>query len=205
MLKISLTVRSTFHSKYFLYSYNEAFLFRKLIDHTLSFLQSRRCTRWILIQIKVAQHFIVVPNVKLHWNPLSCYACKTCRHTQLFLHMFTLCTENCWTSSISPLLLITRKMILEKYCSQRGKSCKFRAEFIILLHCASQCSMLAVLGRCGSSTVVSMNVSTNPCCTSRRTWNSAELVDQSAKWRKRWNGKNMNLVTGQCFNWLLAD
>lgn len=138
----------------------------------------------------MAQNFIVIPNVKLHLNPLSCFACKTWRHTELFLYVFiscSLCAEICWTSSSSPLLLITRKMILEKYCSQRGKSCKFRAELIILLHCASQCSMLAVLGRCGSSTVVSMNVSTNPCCTSRRTWNSAELVDQSAKWRKRWN------------------
>jgi hypothetical protein len=81
----------------------------------------------------------------------------------------------------SPLLFITRKMILGKYCSQRGKSCRFRAELIILLHCTSQCSMLAVLGTCGSSVVVSMNVSMNPCCTSRRIWNSAEFVDQSAK------------------------
>ena len=94
-----------------------------------------------------------------------------------------------------PLLLITRKMILEKYCSQRGKSCRLQAELINLLHCASQCSMLAAFGTWGSCTLVSINVSTKPRWTSRRTWNSAELLDQSAKWRKRCNRKRATSKT----------
>jgi len=94
-----------------------------------------------------------------------------------------------------PLLLITRNTILEKYCSQRGKSCRLQAELINLLHCASQCSMLAVFGTWGSGTLVSINVSTKPHCTSRRTWNSAELLDQSAKWRKRCNRKRATSKT----------